>query len=130
MTSARRRLDAWTAALFVAALALPSIGAAWSDDPGASLRPEGRNPAPWPSFPPYFAGWAKAPGKLESAFEDRLGARKSLLRARNALLMFGLGVAPNPVIVLGDDRRVFLDDFGLLGYLRGARPLTTAELRG
>jgi len=130
LNSARRRLDAWTGALFVAALALPSIAAAWSDDPGASVRPEGRNPAPWPVFTGDLAGWASTPDRLESAFEDRLGGRATLLRARNALLLFGLGIAPKPILVVGSDRRVFLDEFGLLSYLRGARPMTTAELRG
>ncbi len=130
MDAARRRLDAWTAALFAAALALPSFVAAWSEDPGASVRPEGRNPAPWPAIARDFGAWARFPRRLEDAFEDRLGFRRSLLRARNAVLVFGLGVSPSPVIVLGRDRRVFLDDFGLLGYLRGARPMSVAELRG
>lgn len=129
MDAARRRLDAWTAALFATALALPAAAAAWSADPGASVRPEGRAPASWPALPGDFADLASAPRRLESAFGDRLGLRRQLLRARNAALLFGLRVSPTPLIVLGEGGRVLLDEHALLAHLRGARPSSVAEMR-
>lgn len=130
MSTPRRRIDAWTAALFATALALPVATAAWSDDPGASVRPEGRVPAPWPTLPGDIQGWTSAARRFESAFGDRLGLREELLRARGALLLLGLGVAPTPKLVPGAGGRLLLDDNGLLAHLRGALPLDVAALRG
>ncbi|MBL8862502.1 MAG: hypothetical protein JNK02_10890 [Planctomycetes bacterium] len=130
MSAKRRALDALAAALFAAGLALPPVLTILGSDAAASVRAEGRSPAPVPRWPESAAEWARWPHALASAYADRIGLRRPLLRWRNALHVFGLSVSPTPAFVLGAERRVFLDTEQVLDGLRGARPLRVPELKG
>ncbi len=124
-----RTSNVLTAALFAVALALPALVTFLDERSADSVYAEGRNPAPRPTIPEHAAGWLELPKRMDAAFADRLGFRESLLRARSFLLMFGLGLSPTPIAVLGRDNRVFVDEHGILEAQRGANPLNVSELR-
>lgn len=124
-----RTSNALTAALFAVGLAVPALVTCLNDRAGDSVYAEGRLPAPRPTIPDRAADWLELPKRFDAAFADRLGLRESLLRARSYSLVFGLGLSPTPIAVLGRDNRVFVDEHGILEAQRGASPLTVAELR-
>ncbi len=93
-----------------------------------STAQENRRPRdlpPWPAnlasisaFPPAFAGW----------FDDRLGLRDVLMRARQTLDVFVLGVDPSPTLLTGRDGWLFFGSGGALESFRGIDPFRPGEL--
>lgn len=70
----------WLVLVFLALLALPAIGMAWTG-PSAFSRAENRMLAARPSLPASLGDWHAYPAQLDRFLQDNFGFRESLIRA-------------------------------------------------
>ncbi len=128
MTAARRVLDGVATALFAAAVAAPVVDSSLRPAVAESARVEGRRPAPWPEWSGEKGDPLAWPQRFSSAFDDRMGLRDHLLRARGILLLTLMGVSPTPLMIAGEDGWLFLDELGIPANQRGSAPLSRGQL--
>ena len=120
-----RRRDIVACALFAGAITTMGL-AAFRPHPSAPDS-ENRALAPWPAPAPvreFTAGF-------ERAFADRFGARASLLRLHNRLLVRVFGVSPAPHVLIGRDGWLFFlgeEGTSFDRYYRGTPALGDAEI--
>ena len=122
-----RRRDVVACVLFVAATATMGL-AAFRTHPPHALAGENRAIAPWP---PLAAARDFVPA-FEQAFADRFGARATLLRFHNRVLVRAFGVSPAPNVLIARDGWLFFkgeDGRAFDRFYRGVLPVGDRELR-
>ena len=120
-----RRRDVVACVLFAAAITAMGL-AAFRPHPGAPDS-ENRALAPWPAPAPV----RELTAGFERAFADRFGARASLLRLHNRLLVRVFGVSPAPHVLIGRDGWLFFlgeEGTSFDRYYRGTPALGDAEI--
>lgn len=119
--------DGLLAALSVAALAMPGLGALGVSWPERSqeIRTRERRSA---AVVPEEASLEERPRHWERAFADRLGLRADLLRARARVRYGLLGEVTGDKMRAGAPGWLFYDADGSLDVWRGARPLDEVEV--
>ncbi len=107
----RPRLPALRLLVWGFALALTAPLADRALRPGAAaaaIEREMRRPAPLPGLPRNLDECIEWPARAEAWHADTLGLRDQLLRAHNALELFGFRRAPNETLCLGNEGWIFL----------------------
>lgn len=121
--------DAVLAAGFLAALCAPAVDQLVREDEARSPAPELRKTAPAPELPPRsLKALVRLPSTWELHHKDTFGLRDKLLRARNRLLWFGLGLSPARNIAKGADDWIYTRVDRSREAWRGTLPMTRAEL--
>jgi hypothetical protein len=120
-----RRRDIVACVLFAGAITTMGL-AAFRPHPTAPDT-ENRALAPWPAPAPV----RELTAGFERAFADRFGARASLLRLHNRLLVRVFGVSPAPHVLIGRDGWLFFlgeEGASFDRYYRGTPALGDAEI--
>jgi hypothetical protein len=129
-TRLSRALEAALVALFLLALAAPTIDAFVRDEAARGPGPELRRAAEMPRFPATVAQLAQFPAAFEAHFNDTFGLRDRLLRL-NSLEKHGVfGSTPAKSIVTGADGWLFWGGDHSPETFRGVMPFTAEELAG
>jgi hypothetical protein len=114
---------------FVVALCAPTIDEFVRDDAARSPAPELRKAAPPPELSPRsLKSLVRLPGAFDRHYMDTFGLRDRLLRARNRLHWFGLGVSPTRTIAKGSDGWIYTRVDRSREAWRSALPMTGAEI--
>ena len=93
---------------------------------GTMSTPHARDP--FPGLPRKAGDVPRFPGRFRAAFNAHFGLRDALVRLHGRLLYDGLGVSPNPsLVVLGSDDWLFLNDESMDEY-RHINPFSAEEL--
>jgi alginate O-acetyltransferase complex protein AlgJ len=121
-----RLFDAATVALFLGALAAPGIDELRRPDAARDPTPELRRASPRPGAPASLPDLELWPARFEAYHADTFGLRDAILRDRNRLYLFGLGIAPSTRLVLGRDGWIFYA--GDVTDLRGLMPFEKSRL--
>jgi hypothetical protein len=113
--------------LFVATVALP-LGATLAGVDGADPQAEKRDLAEFPRLDGSWASAALFPIRLSAWFDDHFAFRTTLVRLCGEMRYLGLGVSPNPSVVVGRGGWLFYGgDSGMDDYTR-QKPFSAAEL--
>lgn len=123
-----RAVQAVCVAGFVVGLTAPALDSVLRPSDGATVRREGRIPAPFPPFPSAARDVGRFTRGLDAWHRDRLGLRTELLTRRNHALVLGLGVSATQGIAPGSPGWLFYVGEGVLEDHRGTRPFTPEEL--
>lgn len=119
--------DLCLSASFAIFLVAPVVALCFEGTDAAPILAENRTPAAFPSLPQDARAGAQWPREFEAWHDDHFGLRTSLVRAHNALKIFGLGTSPSPRIVVGRERWIYSTAFDI-DLWRGATPFSRAEL--
>lgn len=123
----RRRENRAIAISFVVALWLPIIGMLLRVD-GGPVRTENRALAEAPVLSTDPRDLARFPRRLAQYFADRFGFRNALVRLHARAMYEGLGVSPDPRVIVGDSGWLYFAAEGALEVWRGDSLFSASEL--
>ena len=109
------------------ALWLPIIGMMLRVDDGL-VRTENRTLAAAPELPTDPRELARFPRRLAQYFADRFGFRNALVRLHARAMFEGLGVSPDPRVIVGDNGWLYFAGEGALEVWRGDSLFSASEL--
>lgn len=121
--------DASLAAGFLLAVLGPAVDQMVRGDKARGPAPELRKAAAPPQLPPRsLKALVRLPATWEAHHKDTFGLRDHLLRARNRLHWFGLGLSPGMNIAKGKDGWIYTRVDRSREAWRGTLPMTAIEL--
>jgi hypothetical protein len=122
------KLDAWLIALFLAAIAAPTVDS-WirPDEARGPEAAEMRKPTLRPALG-FDRGLLTYPARFDEYFKDSFGLRDVLLRWHSLEKLFVFGVSPTSMVVMGKDDWMMYTREQSLEIFRGVHPFSEAEL--
>jgi len=128
--SSHRRWDLAFLALILIGVLVPTLGFVILRDSNVALLEsiEKRRAAPAPAFHWSFENVQRFPREFDAYFTDRLALRHQLIQLRNRIDFYIFQKSPAPMVTIGKDGWLFLNDQKSNDAFLGRTELATADL--